>query len=146
MSDEIRLNHAAPTFLVSDVGATTEWYQNELGFEYSTFPKNPPFVYASMWRDGVELMLLRLEGYEKPDMTKLRPSGCWDAYIRMRGVRGLYEILKDRPFIRMQLTKQSYGDSEFEVIDPNGYILVFSELIADDGNNNSIQTRRSEGA
>ena len=129
LSDEIRLNHAAPTFLVSDVGATTEWYQTELGFECSTFPKNPPFVYASMWRDGVELMLLRLEGYEKPDMAKLRPSGCWDAYIRMNGVDKLYALLKDRPFIRMHLRRQSYGDTEFEIIDPNGYILVFSELV-----------------
>jgi hypothetical protein len=130
LSDEIRLNHAAPTFLVADVGATTEWYQKELGFECSTFPKNPPFVYASMWRDGVELMLLRLEGYEKPDMAKLRPSGCWDAYIRMSGVRKLYNLLKHRPFIRMHLRQQSYGDTEFEIIDPNGYILVFSELVS----------------
>ena len=75
-------------------------------------------------------MLLRLEGYEKPDTANLRPGGCWDAYIRMSGVRNLYEMLKDRSFIRMHLTKQSYGDSEFEVIDPNGYILVFGELIS----------------
>jgi len=83
-----------------------------------------------MWRDGVELMLLRLEGYEKPDVAKRRPSGFWDAYIRMSGVQELYELLRDRPFIRMPLTKQRYGDSEFEVVDPNGYILVFSELIS----------------
>ena len=130
MSGEIKLNDAAPTFLVSDVGATTEWYQNELGFECSHFPHNPPYVYASMWRDGVELMLLRLEGYEKPDMAKLRPSGCWDAYIRMSGVERLYDSLKDRPFIRMHLRRHSYGDTEFEIIDPNGYILVFSELVS----------------
>jgi hypothetical protein len=84
-----------------------------------------------MRRDGVELMLLRLEGYEKPDTASLRPSGCWDAYIRMSGVLDFYELLNDRPFIRKPLTKQGYGDSEFEVIDPNGYILVFSELISE---------------
>ena len=83
-----------------------------------------------MWRDGVELMLLLLEGYEKPDTAKLRPSGCWDAYIRMNGVQKLYALLKDRPFIRMHLRQQSYGDTEFEIIDPNGYILVFSELVS----------------
>jgi catechol 2,3-dioxygenase-like lactoylglutathione lyase family enzyme len=131
LSDDIRLNHAAPTFLVPDVGATTEWYQKELGFECSHFPKNPPYVYASMRRDGVELILLRLEGYEKPDTASLRPSGCWDAYIRMSGVLDFYELLNDRPFIRKPLTKQGYGDIEFEVIDPNGYILVFSELISE---------------
>jgi uncharacterized glyoxalase superfamily protein PhnB len=31
-------------------------------------------------------------------------------------------------FIRMPLKKQPYGDWEFEVRDPNGYILVFGEL------------------
>jgi hypothetical protein len=116
---------------VADVGETSSWYQNELGFQCSHFPQNPPYEYASLWRDGVELMLLRLEGYKKPDMAKLRPNGCWDAYIRMTGVQDFYELLKDRQFIRMHITKQSYGDSEFEVIDPNGYILVFSELISD---------------
>ena len=126
----MRFNQAAPTFLVGDVGATTEWYQEELGFECSYFPKTPPYVYASLRRDGVELMLLRLEGYQKPDLAGLRPEGCWDAYIRMKGVTEFYESLKDRAFIRMHLKQQSYGDSEFEVIDPNGYILVFSELIA----------------
>jgi len=131
LSGEIQLNRAAPTFLVSDVGATTEWYQKELGFEYAHFPDKPPYVYASMWRDGVELMLLRLEGYQKPDIAKLRGEGCWDAYIRMNGVREFYELLKHRPFIRMPLTQQRYGDSEFEVIDPNGYVLVFSELVTE---------------
>jgi hypothetical protein len=29
----------------------------------------------------------------------------------------------------MPLRKQGYGDWEFEVRDPNGYILVFSELV-----------------
>jgi len=131
LSGEIKLNQAAPTFLVADVEATTEWYQKQLGFECSHFPDDPPYVYASMWRDGVELMLLRIEGYQKPDVSKLRPSGCWDAYIRMSGVQAFYELLKDQPFIRMPLTKQRYGDSEFEVIDPNGYILVFSEFISE---------------
>jgi uncharacterized glyoxalase superfamily protein PhnB len=49
----------------------------------------------------------------------------------MSGVQAFYELLKDQPFIRMPLTKQRYGDSEFEVIDPNGYILVFSEFISE---------------
>jgi len=28
----------------------------------------------------------------------------------------------------MPLRRQEYGDTEFEVLDPNGYVLVFSEL------------------
>jgi uncharacterized glyoxalase superfamily protein PhnB len=43
----------------------------------------------------------------------------------MDGVRALYEQLRDKPFIQMPLTQQPYGDWEFEVRDPNGYVLVF---------------------
>jgi uncharacterized glyoxalase superfamily protein PhnB len=122
-----RLLHAIPTFVVSDVRATAEWYERELGFQSFFFPKREPYVYASLCRDGVEFMLLRIEGYHKPDITALRPEGLWDAYIRMEGVKAFYDLVRDKSFIRMPLTKQSYGDTEFEVRDPNGYILVFSE-------------------
>jgi len=125
----IHLRGAAPTFLVDDVGATARWYQEELGFQASFFPKHPPHAYASLRRDGVELMLLRLEGYRKPDLSAQRPEGLWDVYIRIAGVVELYERLRDRPFVRMPLVKQGYGDTEFEVRDPNGYVLVFGEIV-----------------
>jgi uncharacterized glyoxalase superfamily protein PhnB len=40
-------------------------------------------------------------------------------------VHALYEALRDRSFVTMPLTKQRYGDWEFEVRAPNGYRLVF---------------------
>ena len=124
------MGSVAPTFLVADVGATAHWYLEHLGFQIAgTFPVSEPHAYASLVRDGVEIMLLRLAGYQKPDLTALRPEGLWDAYVRMRGLRSFYEGLRDQAFIKMPLKKQPYGDWEFEVRDPNGYILVFSELI-----------------
>jgi catechol 2,3-dioxygenase-like lactoylglutathione lyase family enzyme len=122
----MRLRSAVPTFVVSDVGTTADWYVKELGFRCYPFPDKPPFVFASLMRDDAEIMLLRIEGYQKPDIAPLRPEGLWDAYFRMEGVSELYELVREKPFIRMPLTKQSYGDTEFEVHDPNGYILVFS--------------------
>lgn len=121
----LRLKSAAPTFLVHDVGTTAAWYEKQLGFTASLVPKNPPYVYASLQRDQVEIMLLRLEGYRKPVIE--RPTGHWDAYIRMQGVRDFYDSVRQTAPIKMELTKQSYGDVEFEVVDPNGYVLVFSE-------------------
>jgi len=35
--------------------------------------------------------------------------------------------VRDRVEILMPLQKQPYGDWEFEIKDPNGYVLVFSE-------------------
>jgi uncharacterized glyoxalase superfamily protein PhnB len=120
-----KLMMAAPTFLVPDVATTAEWYQKHLGFTASFFPKEPVYVHASLQRDQVEIMLLRLEGYRKPVVE--RPTGHWDAYIRMRGVSEFYDSVRHATPIKMKLTKQSYGDLEFEVVDPNGYVLVFSE-------------------
>ncbi len=123
-----KLSRAAPTFPVADVGATIRWYETELGFNSYPFPENPPYVFASVGRDDVEIMFQRIEGYQKPDLYQRRNGGVWDAYIRMEGVKEFYEAVRDKVEITMPLRKQAYGDWEFEVKDPNGYILVFSEL------------------
>lgn len=115
---------AAPTFLVSDVGSTARWYETHMGFTASFFPKTEPYVYASLQRDNVEIMLLRLEGYQKLSVS--RRGGVWDAYVRMQGVNEFYEAVRQKVPIQMELTRQPYGDTEFEVRDPNGYVIVFS--------------------
>jgi uncharacterized glyoxalase superfamily protein PhnB len=120
-----RLRSAAPTFLVNDVEETAAWYVKHLGFTASFFPKTAPYVFGALVRDGIEIMLLRLEGYRKP--TVVRPAGNWDAYIRMDGVREFYDSVRQSIPVKMELKKQPYGDTEFEVEDPNGYVLVFSE-------------------
>jgi catechol 2,3-dioxygenase-like lactoylglutathione lyase family enzyme len=123
---EISIKSAVPTFLVPDIAATARWYEQNLGFTLAGHvPQTEPYVYASLMRDGAELMLLNLADYQKPDLTARRPGGLWDAYIRMSGVRELYETVKGKPFVKMELTRQSYGDLEFEVRDLNGYVLVF---------------------
>lgn len=124
-----RMMRAVPTFIVSDVRVTAEWYSEQLGFHAAFFPREEPYVFASLSRDDVELMLLRLEGYEKPDLSPRRPEGLWDTYFRMEGVKAMYETVRGKPFIQRPLARQEYGDTEFEVRDPNGYVLVFSELI-----------------
>ena len=124
-----KLFNAAPTFAVADIGETIDWYQAQLGFRIYPFPETPPYVFAIISRDTVEIMFQRLPAYDKPDLYSRRPGGVWDAYIRMEGVKEFYESIKNKVEIVMPLRQQPYGDWEFEVKDPNGYILVFSELI-----------------
>ncbi len=120
------LRSIAPAFLVSDVNATAAWYAEQLGFATAgIFPRTGPASWASLQRGGAEIMLQRLEGYEKPRLYDSRDGGVWDAYVRTHGVHALYEIVRHAPFLRMPLTKQPYGDWEFEIEDPNGYVLVF---------------------
>jgi catechol 2,3-dioxygenase-like lactoylglutathione lyase family enzyme len=122
----MRIISAVPTFLVGDVGATARWYRDHLGFHVGGHvPDQEPYVYASLLRDGAEIMLLNLAGYRKPDLADRRPAGLWEAYLRMQGVHEFYESVRGQTFIKMPLKKQWYGDWEFEVRDPNGYVLVF---------------------
>ncbi|HEU4994276.1 MAG TPA: VOC family protein [Gemmatimonadaceae bacterium] len=121
-----RIHSSVPTFLVSDVGATARWYVRRLGFEFGgTFPKTEPYAYASIHIGQAEIMFLNLDGYEKPDLSAQRPTGLWDAYIRMDGVRPMFQRVQHEPFIQSPLQRRPYGDWEFEVRDPNGYVLVF---------------------
>ncbi len=127
-----RLTSAAPCFPVADVGGTMRWYEQKLGFAGNPFPENEPHVFGILARDQIEIMLQRIEGYRKPNLYNARGGGVWDAYIRMRGVKEFYESIREEVEILRPLEKQFYGDWEFEVKDPNGYVLVFSELIESD--------------
>src|SRR5215510_8265674 len=101
---KIQMKSGVPTFLAADVASTARWYEQKLGFQIAgTFPKQEPYAYASLQRDAVEIMLLSLAGYQKPDLTDLRPEGLWDAYIRMEGVAAFYETVKGQSFIKMPL-------------------------------------------
>ena len=123
---DIRIHSAVPTFLVDDVGATARWYAEQLGFQIAgSFPEDEPWAYASLVHGGAEIMLLGLAGYQKPDLTGLRATGSWDAYLRMNGVRALHESLQGQSFIAGPLVLRPYGDWEFEVRDPKGYVRVF---------------------
>jgi hypothetical protein len=124
-----RLNSVTPCFPVADITSTMRWYQELLGFEAFPFPKQEPHAFCILVRDHVEITLQRIEGYRKPVLYHERSGGVWDAYIRMLGVREFYQTLKNKVEIIRPLQKQPYSDSEFEVKDPNGYVLVFSELI-----------------
>jgi uncharacterized glyoxalase superfamily protein PhnB len=82
-------------------------------------------VWASLQRDDAEIMLQRLAGYVKPDLYPQRTGGVWHVYIRAVGLHRLYESVRHQPFVKTALRRQPYGDWEFEVEDPNGYVLVF---------------------
>lgn len=121
------LNTVAPCLAVADVGDTIRWYEEKLEFKGDPFPEVEPYVFAILRRDGVEIMLQRLAGYEKPDFYAQRNGGVWDVYVRVSGVRGYYEAVREKVEIVKPLRRQPYGAWEFEVKDRNGYILVFSE-------------------
>ena len=117
----------AVVFSVSDISATIRWYEEQLGFIGDPFPFTEPYVFAILRRDNVEIMLQRIVGYEKRNLYDKRSGGVWDAYFRVEGVKDLFESVKDEATIVQPLRMQPYGQWEFEIRDPNGYLLAFSE-------------------
>jgi catechol 2,3-dioxygenase-like lactoylglutathione lyase family enzyme len=123
---------AATAFLVSDVGKTARWYREVLGFRVVTFPDSEPFEWASIARDNVEIMLQRSEGYEKPDLDPLRPGGAWNVYFYIDDAQGLFDAIGNKVKVRRAPCEQPYQMIEFEIADPNGYVLVFGQSLSGD--------------
>jgi len=122
-----RYKFAATVFLVADVGATARWYRDVLGFRFNSFPDVEPFEWASVHRDSVEIMLQRSPGYQKPDLDPIRPGGAWNAYFYVDEVDELFEAIRDRVKVSRAPCDQPYQLREFEIADPNGYVLVFGQ-------------------
>ncbi len=134
MADEIlkvRLRSSAPVFLVGDIASTMRWYQTNLGFQADPFPESPPHTFCILSKDSVEIMLQQLAGYEKPDLYRKRQGGVWDVYLRMQGVRELFQAVSKLGEVTVlePLHRQPYGEIEFVIKDPNGYTLVFAEEV-----------------
>jgi uncharacterized glyoxalase superfamily protein PhnB len=121
------LQSVSACFSVADISATIQWYEEQLGFIGDPFPDREPYVFAILRRDDIEIFLQRIEGYEKPDLYNRRSGGVWDAYIRVEGIKDLYDSVREEATIVQPLRLQPYGNWEFEVKDSNGYVLVFSE-------------------
>lgn len=108
----------APVLPVRDVAAAAAWYQSALGFGCQTFPKDPPFQEAILWRDDVRIVLTAAEESGRP------PAG---AMFTVKGIRGFYEAIRERVIVTKRLTRSADGALSFEMADPDGYTLGFTE-------------------
>ena len=100
----IQLRAAVPTFLASDVASTARWYSDRLGFHTAgTVPKHEPYVYASLQRDGAEIMLPELSESATPyemhaARTRAHDLQHWFGGLRpgMRAVSALNPLVYQR--------------------------------------------------
>jgi catechol 2,3-dioxygenase-like lactoylglutathione lyase family enzyme len=120
----MRVAIVVPLFRVADVARSISWYREVLGFLAEPFPAEPPYEFAILRRGTAEIMLRRSAGG--------RPAGGggWDAYVRLSGgIHALYGTLQQRMPIVRRLEIMEYGDTEFEIADPDGYVLCLSEVV-----------------
>jgi catechol 2,3-dioxygenase-like lactoylglutathione lyase family enzyme len=126
----VTLTGHATVLLVADVGRSTAYYRDVLGFETSRWEVNPEhYGYAS--RDGCHLHFARFDGAQARPNHAEAPPDMFDVYLWVDDVEALHDELAGRgaAFLHGPVD-QAYGFRELRVQDPDGYILAFGEPLS----------------
>lgn len=122
----VTFKSVAPSFVVSDVVATANYYRDVLGFQILGFFADPP-VFAMVGRGGVEIHFGKADAEPQPSNLKFRRISS-DAYIWVDDVEALHqELIASGADILEGPTLRIYNCVEMEVRDCNGFKLVFSQ-------------------
>jgi len=129
MTTAVKFEGLTPNLLVADVMASVAFYRDVFGFEvHLKVPAEPPFVFASLKRDGIEFFVNGI-GTVRDEFPTLRTGDTSTLFIVVDNVDALFEGVKDRARIAMPLKNQFYGMREFAVFDPDGYLVTFAQPI-----------------
>lgn len=120
-----------PVLRVADVARSIDWYRNTLAFVGDPFPVTPPFEFAILRQRQAELMLRR----GSPPVRSTPRQYDWDVYLRREGerFRDVFAAFCARGIVTRKLERMSYGLAEFEITDPDGYVICLSQQL-EDGN------------
>src|SRR5216683_1689950 len=80
-----KLRKSTTVFLVGNIEATMEWYE-QLGFRSDYYPPG----FAILRRDDIEIFLQQQPGYVAPEDLGRRKRHAWNVYIVTDDVRALY--------------------------------------------------------
>jgi predicted enzyme related to lactoylglutathione lyase len=113
-----------PKFLVRDVGAILRHYRDVCGFSITNSFGEPP-IFGIVERDGHGLHVKR--GEPRPRRS---PDEAWDAYVEVQGIDALYaEFVAKGARVSRNPEVMPYGLKEFDIVDPDGYVLCFAEQV-----------------
>lgn len=116
----------APSFVVSDVIATAEYYRDILGFTILGY-FGEPAAFAMVARGAVEIHFGKADAEPQRTNQALRKISS-DAYIWVDDVEALFaELTTSGAEIIEGPVRRIYDCVELDVRDCNGFKLVFSQ-------------------
>ena len=123
------IKQAVPVLRVADVARSMAWYCQALGFMGDPFPARPPYNFAIL-RHGITEIMLRRGTPTAPSPPK---PYDWDVYLRLMDTqfRKIFKLLGEQGIINRPLEVMPYGLTEFEIVDPDGYVICLSQLLDD---------------
>ena len=118
-----------PVLRVTNVARSMEWYRGTLAFVGDPFPAKPPFEFAILRQGQAELMLRRGSPPARPTPRQYD----WDVYLRRDGerFRDVFATFSARGIVTRRLEQMPYGLAEFEITDPDGYVICLSQQLED---------------
>jgi lactoylglutathione lyase len=128
-----RFTSVTPNLLVRDVGKSTEFYRDVLGFTMGeTVPDQAPFVFVWMKRDEVSVFLndITTAAADYPGAANLPQGGTAAMFFIISGVDAYHAAVAPKTTVIMPLKTQFYGMREFAVADPDGHIITFAERVS----------------
>jgi catechol 2,3-dioxygenase-like lactoylglutathione lyase family enzyme len=122
-----------PNLVVSDLARSLAFYRDLLGFSVIVMvpPEEPPFVFALLQRDGLELFLNDVKASQaEAGHEAIQPgkSGV-SLYFDVTGIHALHDALRGKAHVAMPLERKFYGVTEFAITDPDGYLITFAERL-----------------
>jgi len=115
---------AIPLLRVADVEQSIAWYQKHFGFNVDAFPDESPHVFAVLTKGPAEIML------RKSKFGRQKGWEDWDVRIPLSsGLFELHALLSSQGLVTRHLERMPYCDTEFDVCDPDGYVICFSQNV-----------------
>jgi uncharacterized glyoxalase superfamily protein PhnB len=120
------ISFAAPQFLVDRLDDSLAFYEQRLGFARDFVYEG---FYASVSRGGA-VIHLKCAPKLPAERALRKAEEHLDAYLSVTGVRELHdELVRRGAPISRPLEQRPWGQRDFCVQDPEGYILCFSEPV-----------------
>ena len=124
--EPFRFERLTPRFPVSDVPAMLAFYQDVLGFTIDVrWPDEDP-TFVIVQRDSARVAFFTNE------RVGTGGHGGVELYIDVPDAQALHDELAKRVPIAWGPEVYSYGCREFAVLDPEGYMVIFTEATDDE--------------
>ena len=120
----VSISTAAPQFLVDRLADALAFYEQRLGFDRDFVYED---FYASVSRDGA-VIHLKCAPKLQAERAHRRSEEHLDAFLPVSGIQELHDefVRRGAPIVK-PLDRRPWGQRDFYVEDPDGYILCFSE-------------------
>lgn len=116
-----QFSHAASIFPVPDPLEAAKYYEENLGFEIFFVWGDPAEYVVTNREDAVGIHFVKLLDDYRPSKKHV------SLYIFVNDVDLLYQELKEKPVkIANPIGTREWGMRDFDIIDPNGYIICFA--------------------